>query len=164
MTGVQTCALPIFRLGGVAVEVSSGCLRLAARERPGLPARELTVPGRLELPEIGRSLSARVVSARGYVVPRVTERVGFDAASLPSRLTVRARRPGDRFSPFGGDGERRLKSFLIDQKIPRWERGRLPLVEADGRILWVGGVRRGGEAPITTHTRQVLELALIPLA
>jgi tRNA(Ile)-lysidine synthase len=153
-----------FRLGGVVVEVSSGRVRLVARERPALPARELTVPGQVELPEIGRALSARVVSASGYVVPRASERVGFDAGRLPSRLTVRARRPGDRFSPFGGAGERRLKSFLIDLKIPRWERARLPLVEADGRILWVGGVRRSGEAPVTAHTRQVLELALFPLA
>ena len=153
-----------FRLGGVAVEVSSGRVRLAARERPGLPPRELLIPGRVELPEIGHALSAQVVSASGYVVPRVTGRVGFDAASLPSRLTVRARRPGDRFTPFGGEGERRLKAFLIDLKIPRWDRARLPLVEADGRILWVGGVRRSGEAPVTVQTRQVLELALIPLA
>jgi tRNA(Ile)-lysidine synthase len=153
-----------FRLGGLVVEVSSGRVRLAARERPALPARELTVPGQVELPEIGHALSARVLSASGYVLPRASERVSFDAGRLPSRLTVRARRPGDRFSPFGGAGERRLKSFLIDLKIPRWERARLPLVEADGRILWVGGVRRSGEAPVTAHTRQVLELALIPLA
>jgi tRNA(Ile)-lysidine synthase len=77
---------------------------------------------------------------------------------------VRARRPGDRFSPFGGGGERRLKSFLIDEKIPRWERTRLPLVEAGGRIFWVGGVRRSREAPLTPATRRVLELTLDPLA
>jgi tRNA(Ile)-lysidine synthase len=154
-----------FRLGGVVVEVSSGRVRLAAGQRPPLPTREVDVPGRLELPEIGRLLQARVVSASDFVIPpRLSPRVGFDAALLPSRLTVRARRPGDRFAPFGGVGERRLKSFLIDEKIPRWERGRVPLIEADGRILWVGGLRRSGEAPVTAGTREVLELSLIPLA
>ena len=153
-----------FRLGGVVVEVSSGRVRLAAGDRPALPARELTVPGRAELPEIGRVLEARLVSATDYVVPRMALRVGFDADRVPSTLIVRARRPGDRFSSFGGDGERRLKSFLIDEKIPRWERARLPLVEADGRILWVGGVRRSDAAPVTARTARVLELVLIPLA
>ncbi|HEY3191116.1 MAG TPA: tRNA lysidine(34) synthetase TilS, partial [Solirubrobacteraceae bacterium] len=153
-----------FRLGGVVVEVSSGRVRLAASERASLPERELTVPGTVELPEIGRALQARVVTAVDYVVPRMAGRVGFDAARLPSRLIVRARRPGDRFAPFGGKGERRLKTFLIDEKIPRWERARLPLVEADGRILWVGGVRRGDAAPVTPRTDRVLELLLIPLA
>ena len=76
---------------------------------------------------------------------------------------VRGRRPGDRFRPFGG-GERRLKSVLIDAHVPRWERGRLPLVEADGRILWVAGLRRASAAPVTPTTREIVELALRPLA
>jgi tRNA(Ile)-lysidine synthase len=152
-----------FRLGGVAVEVSSGHVRLATAETRHLPARELTIPGRVELPEIGRALEARIVHGRDHEVPREAERVVFDAERLPSRLTVRSRRPGDRFSPFGG-GERRLKSFLIDAKIPRWERVRLPIVDAEGRILWVAGVRRSREAPVTAATRRVLELALKPLA
>jgi tRNA(Ile)-lysidine synthase len=153
-----------FRLGGVAVEVGSGRVRLAAGESPRWLPRELTVPGRVELPEIGRAIEARLVCGGGYEVPRGRRRVSFDAARLPARLTVRARRSGDRFSPFGGPGRRRLKSFLIDAKIPRWERARLPLVEADGRILWVAGVRRSDEAPVTADTGQVLELTLDPLA
>jgi tRNA(Ile)-lysidine synthase len=152
-----------FRLSGVIVEVSSGRVRLAAGERPVLLTRELGAPGRLELPEIGRALEARLVNANDYVVPRMAGRVGFDAAGLPSTLIVRARRPGDRFTPFGG-GERRLKSLLIEEKIPRWERARVPIVEADGRIVWVAGLRRGEAAPVTAGTERVLELALISLA
>lgn len=152
-----------FRLGGIVVEVSSGAVRLAAAETSRLATRELTAPGRVELPEIGCVLEARIVSATGYAVPRARERVAFDAALLPTRFTVRARRAGDRFSPFGS-GERRLKSFLIDEKIPRWERGRAPIVEAAGRIVWIAGVRRGREAPVTAGTRRVLELTLEPLA
>jgi tRNA(Ile)-lysidine synthase len=152
-----------FRLSGVIVEVSSGRVRLAAGERPALLTRELGVPGRLELPEIGRAVEARLVSASEYVVSRTAGRVGFDASAVPSTLIVRARRPGDRFTPFGG-GERRLKSFLIEEKIPRWERARVPIVEADGRIVWVAGLRRGEAAPVTARTERVLELALISLA
>ncbi len=57
-----------------------------------------------------------------------------------------------------------MKSLLIDAKVPRWERDRVPVVEADGRILWVAGVRRGAAAPVTARTLRVLELALVPLA
>jgi tRNA(Ile)-lysidine synthase len=76
---------------------------------------------------------------------------------------VRPRRRGDRLSAFGG-GERRLKSLLIDAKIPRWERGRVPVVEADGEIVWVAGLRRAAAAPVTPTTRRVLELHLVALA
>ena len=89
----------------------------------------------------------------------VADRVAFDADALPAALTVRRRRAGERFTPFGS-GERRLKTFLIDAKVPRWERDRVPIVEAGGAILWVGGLRRGAQAPVAAATRRVLELAL----
>ena len=78
-------------------------------------------------------------------------------------LIVRARRRGDRFVAFGGV-ERRLKTLLIEAKIPRWDRGRVPVVEAGGAIVWVGRVRRGAAARVTARTRRVLELTLVPLA
>jgi hypothetical protein len=48
--------------------------------------------------------------------------------------------------------------------VPRWERDRLPLVEQDGRTLWLAGLRRAAAAPVTTATREVVELRLITLA
>ncbi|HUG37893.1 MAG TPA: tRNA lysidine(34) synthetase TilS, partial [Candidatus Limnocylindrales bacterium] len=80
-------------------------------------------------------------------------------------LTVRARRAGDRFSPFGGLGVRRLKSFLIDAAVPRWQRERVPLLEAHGQILWVVGIRRGLGAEVTAETKRILEVTVrAPLA
>jgi tRNA(Ile)-lysidine synthase len=115
----------------------------------------------VELPESGRTLEATVVDAAGYRLPATPGVAAFDADRLPPRLLVRARREGDRFTPLG-HGERRLKTVLIGAKVPRWERGRLPIVEADGEIVWVAGVRRGSLAPITERTRRVLELSLLP--
>jgi tRNA(Ile)-lysidine synthase len=152
-----------FRLGGVIVEVSGDRIRVGARPAPALTPRALAVPGRLDMPEIGHALEARLLPAAGYAVPRTADRVAFDAGLLPRALVVRPRRRGDRFHAFGA-GERRLKSLLIDAKIPRWERARLPLVEAEGRILWLAGLRRGAAAPVTAATREIAELRLIVLA
>ncbi|HEY3100560.1 MAG TPA: tRNA lysidine(34) synthetase TilS [Methylomirabilota bacterium] len=152
-----------FRLGGVMLEVSGDHVRVGATRAPALTPRELTVPGRVELPEIGRALEAVVVSGGDYAVPRGADRVAFDAAGVPPRLLVRPRRHGDRFRPFGG-GDRRLKSFLIDAKVPRWQRDRLPLVDAGRDIVWIAGVRRGAAAPVTPRTGTVVELRLLSLA
>ena len=152
-----------FRLGGVSVEVSGDRIRVGARPGPALPPRALAVPGRVELPEIGRALEARLLPAAGYAVPRATDRVAFDAGRLPRTLLVRSRRRGDRLIAFGG-GERRLKSLMIDAGIPRWDRNRLPLIEAGGQILWVAGVRRAAGAPITAESQEVVEIRLLPLA
>ena len=70
----------------------------------------------------------------------------------------------------GGSAEgepvaRRLKTFFIDAGVPRWERSRIPLLEADGEIIWVAGFRRGRAAPVTEETRRILEVTLAsPLA
>jgi tRNA(Ile)-lysidine synthase len=151
------------RLGGVVVEVSGDRIRVGTGSAPALATRTLAVPGRVELPEIGRALEARRLPAAAYTVPRTADRVAFDGSAVPSALTVRRRRPGDRFDAFGA-GERRLKSFLIDARVPRWERDRLPLVELDGRILWLAGLRRGAAAPVTEVTREIVELQLITVA
>lgn len=152
-----------FRLGGVVVEVSGDRVRVGAGPMPPLATRTIEAPGRVELPEIGRALEAIVVPAAAYELPQKPDRAAFDAARLPPRLLVRARRRGDRLTAFGG-GERRLKSLLIDARVPRWERGRVPIVEADGEIVWVAGLRRAATAPVTVTTRRVLELRLVALA
>jgi tRNA(Ile)-lysidine synthase len=152
-----------FRLGGVTIEVSGPLARLARAPLPALVARPLAVPGRTELREIGQVLEARIVGAEAYAVPRDPSRVAFDADELGGPFTVRPRRRGDRFVPFGG-AERRLKTLLIDAKVPRWDRARVPVVEAGRVIIWVGRLRRCAAARVTARTRRVLELALVPLA
>src|SRR5262249_56228441 len=59
-----------FRLGGVVVEVSGDRVRVGVTRAPALAPRDLPVPGRVELPEIGRALEAAVAAAGGYAGPR----------------------------------------------------------------------------------------------
>jgi tRNA(Ile)-lysidine synthase len=149
------------RLGNLVVERSGRRLRVGPPALAAVATRTWAGPGALDLPEIGRRLTARVVPrGAGYVIPREALRVAFDADLLPAPLTVRARRRGDLFRPFGGPDLRRLKSFLIDAGVPRWQRPRTPLIEAGGEIVWVAGVRRGRLAPVTAATSRVLELTL----
>ena len=51
-------------------------------------------------------------------------------------LRLRTRRPGDRFKPHGmGGHSRKVKAWMIDRKVPREIRDRIPLVCADGEII-----------------------------
>jgi tRNA(Ile)-lysidine synthase len=148
-------------LGRLCVERSGRWLRIGPKALPSLITQHLSVPGSIALSEIAMRIDARVVERTSdYVVPRDARRVAFDADHMPLALGVRARRPGDRFAPFGGPGERRLKSLLIDAGIPRWERGRIPLLDVDGEIVWVAGVRRGQRALVDPRTNRILEVTL----
>ncbi|HEX9289941.1 MAG TPA: tRNA lysidine(34) synthetase TilS, partial [Anaeromyxobacteraceae bacterium] len=65
----------------------------------------------------------------------------------PWPLELRTRRPGDRFRPERGRGGKKLKSWLIDRKIPRARRDALVvLADAGGRVLWLPelGARAAG--------------------
>ena len=66
----------------------------------------------------------------------------FGEASLPDVLLVRHWREGDRMIPFGGGFSKKLKELFQEEGIPRYLRGHLPVLEANGKIIWVPGVRR----------------------
>ena len=153
-----------FALGGVTIEVSGERVRLGRGPVRALTCRPVPVPGRLVLPEAGLVLDSAVGPREATAIPRDAWRVVFDADVLRETLIVRGRRPGDRMTPFGAVEERRVKRVFSEARLPRWERERVPIVQAGSHIVWVGGVRRGALAPVTPATRRVLQLTLSPLA
>ena len=74
----------------------------------------------------------------------VEARVGTpgDVAVRPlgPELVVRAWRDGDRMRPAGLGGSKSLQDLFTDRKVPRALRHTLPVIEADGEIVWVAGV------------------------
>jgi tRNA(Ile)-lysidine synthase len=85
----------------------------------------------------------------------------FDAGALGDRLTVRTWREGDRFRGLGMAGEKKLQDFFVDEKVPRRQRLRVPLVCAsDGRIAWVAGYRMADVFKVTEATKSVVQLRL----
>jgi tRNA(Ile)-lysidine synthase len=76
-------------------------------------------------------------------------------------LSVRNRRPGDRFRPFGLDRQKKLQDFFVDRKVARADRDRVPLVvDENDRILWVAGHEIDEAFRVTDVSRAVLILTL----
>lgn len=99
------------------------------------------VPGHCYIPEIGRRLSVERSGVCDWMRVGDERRAGLAAVIPPGAVVeVRNRRPGDRLHPLGAPGERKLKDVLVDRRIPRAERDRLPLLCFEGRIAWVPGV------------------------
>jgi len=78
------------------------------------------------------------------------------------RLVCRTRRPGDRFRPFGSAGEKKLKAFLIDRKLPRRERDAVPLVVLGDEILWVVGQRLSETARVPAGAERLVVIEFVP--
>ncbi len=84
--------------------------------------------------------------------------VYLDAGKAGHQLTVRPRQAGDRFQPLGMGQPKLLKEFMIDAKIPRAWRQRVPLVCSPNHILWVVGWRIDDRVKVTPDTRRVWRL------
>ncbi|MFA5309206.1 MAG: tRNA lysidine(34) synthetase TilS [Dehalococcoidales bacterium] len=82
----------------------------------------------------------------------------LDFARVGSPLTVRRRLPGDRFQPLGLAQPKKLNVFMIDARIPRSWRRRVPVVCGGGRMLWVVGCRIDERARVRPDTEKVLRL------
>ncbi len=101
----------------------------------------LRVPGQVDLAEIGLRLRIDRSSVADWMFQGSPTRAGLGAALRDGQtVEVRNRRPGDRLQPLGCSYSRRLKDVLIDRRIPRAERDRIPLLCVDDRIAWVPGV------------------------
>jgi len=60
----------------------------------------------------------------------------------PDRFRVRTWQNGDRFQPTGMKGTKKLQDFFVDEKIPRHERKRIPIiVNENNDIICVGNLR-----------------------
>src|SRR5262249_6096176 len=82
-------------------------------------------------------------------------------AGCEGPLTVRNRRPGDRFRPLGLGGRKKLQDYFVDRKVGRDERDRVPLVvDGQGRIIWVAGHAIDEDFRVTNPAQAVLILRL----
>lgn len=87
---------------------------------------------------------------------------GYTTGDEELKLTIRTRQTGDCFYPLGAPGNKKLKKYFIEQKVPLEERERIPLVVAGKEIVWVVGKQISHLCRITEGTRKVLVLKIIP--
>jgi len=85
----------------------------------------------------------------------------FDLHKTGTKLFVRQRRPGDRFQPLGMSMPKKLYEFMVDAKIPRSWRGRIPIVCSPQQIIWVVGWRIDDRVKTVETSKKILRLEFI---
>ncbi len=94
--------------------------------------------------------------------PRGEEWLDYDSLHLP--LTVRTRRPGDRFWPLGAPGTRKVSDFLIDAKVETTARDRVALLCDQLGPVYAIGYRIDDRVKLTSNTSKVLHVQTKPLS
>ena len=130
-------------------------------------AYRLTVPGKTSITALKAEIIAEVgdvPSDETLTLPDGKFEAIFDyeklrgtiAETLP--LTVRNRQQGDRFQPYGMQGTKKIKDFLIDAKVPRYERDCIPLLVCGNEVLWIIGYTTSEPFKIKPSTPQYIHL------
>ena len=121
----------------------------------------LEVPGRTFAEGWNMTVAADIEAVKGITpaFPASRWEVALDADKMEMPLSVRARRDGDRFSPLGVKGTKKVKDFFIEVKIEQGKRDHIPLVvDGKGRIVWIAGYRIDERFKVTDETKNLLRL------
>jgi len=133
----------------------------AGRQASGESFRfNITVPGTVRIASLGLTLRFRELK-RVPASLAADRRAYMDMSRIAFPIVVRNIHPGDRIQPLGMKGTRKLKSILIDEKIPGEIRGKIPVVADALSVLWVPGVRLSERVRIGKGTKHVLSAEII---
>jgi tRNA(Ile)-lysidine synthase len=152
--------------GGVRGVVSGGLISIGPMEQFLGHHWSYTVeyPGKTMVPEAGirihwHALCSDVYRGRKERVPAAA----FALDALKGELLLRSPRAGDRFRPLGLGGSRKVKDLLIDRRVPRKDRWRIPILVDEEGILWVVGHRLDERARVYASTRWILTAWIEPM-
>ncbi len=156
----------IFHLGaGWTARLSDGVLELRRGQRleqeGGMVGLQAALPPGQEVqwPSFGTVQFSEVTAADALRMLRDSSDAGarfavFDLEELVGPLHVRATGIGLRITPYGSGGTRKVRDVLADAGIPRYQRANWPVVlDANGRVLWLPGVRSAAYAPLSGTSR-----------
>jgi len=149
---------------GLRFTVEYGGYRLErednATEIPVAPKEEiaLKIPGKTALPQ--GSLSARILRPAEIKLKDDPYTAYLDLDKTGNKLTVRARRRGDRFQPLGLGQPKKVAEFMRDARLPRAARDGALVICNGEQIVWLAGLRIDERVKVTPRTQRVLRLRL----
>ena len=118
--------------------------------------KKLEIPGVTSLEQLGIQFHAKLMEPP-MAKPVDHNQAYLDFEKTGENIQIRFFQPGDRFVPLGMQGHKKLKSYFIDQKVPREERSLIPILTNDrDDIIWVYGERISDSFRVAESTKKVL--------
>lgn len=94
------------------------------------------------------------------LIPEKTYTKWFDYDRIKRCLEIRRRMPGDYLEINKEHSRKKLKDYLIDQKIPREQRNRILMLADGNHIIWIPGGRISEGYKVTEKTKRILKVQI----
>ena len=95
-----------------------------------------------------------------YAYSQKTYTKCFDCDKIQGSLMMRARSTGDEIVVTQTGSRKRLKDYMIDEKIPVDKRDFIPILAVGNAVLWVVGFRISEAFKISKDTKRVIEISV----
>ena len=132
-------------------------------EEAGAPGYEveLNVPGVTKLGDTGESFKAKILEETPD--PKEASELiaffDFDVVDeMDGSLVVRTFRAGDRMTPMGMQGKKKVQDIFVDDKVAKLRRASVPILLCAEEVLWLAGVRQSETAKLTPWTKRTLKI------
>ena len=124
----------------------------------------LQIPGETYFPETGERILCRFAEQADYIyakeIPQKSYTKLIDYDIIKYSLSARTRQAGDYLTVDSRGNRQKLKSYFINEKVPREEREHKLLI-ADGRhIVWIPGMRMSSAYQVRKETGKILEIKI----
>lgn len=157
---------------GIRVRKSYGELMFVLEREYSKFESDLVIPGKTEIYPLGLSVEATIINkeseegiagerAKLYYKENKDSRVQyFDYDLLRTGIRIRNRKNGDRITPRGMKGTKKLKDYFIDRKIPRHERNEILLIAKGIEVVWAVGFETNEKYKVMDSTCNILKLQI----
>ena len=104
------------------------------------------------------TLQVSVIEKTDFAPQKNKNEVYLDIAVLENnpRVVLRRWREGDRLAPYGMSGTKKLSDIFSDAKMSLVEKSQAWILERNGIILWVVGVRASRHFKVNEKTTHIL--------
>ncbi len=83
----------------------------------------------------------------------------FDYDTIKGSIVIRTRRSGDYLTVNAANQRKSLKSYFIDNKVPRELRGHICLIAEDSHVIWAVGGRISSYYKVSELTETILQVS-----
>lgn len=111
----------------------------------------------MDIPEAGLIVQSWVSERSVEISEDICTKI-FDYDKINGELFCRTRRTGDFIRL--KNGRKKIKDLFIDEKLPRSERERYPLIAMDEEVLWVPELRVSAGAQVDVDTKRFLYIRI----
>ncbi len=122
--------------GGKTARLEYGKLIIAEQEK-----KTPEVKYRLEENKVTEIPELRITASIEKCNEKLHDGAVYLSAEDLSDICIRNRRNGDVFYPVGMNGTKKLKEFFVDEKVPREQREKIPIISINDKIAAVSDMR-----------------------